>query len=47
MKSALRLLILMAVIVTVAALCGGWKWGSPTPSSSTAAGAYASVTATG
>ena len=32
LKSALRLLILMAVIVTVAALLGGWKWGgSPAP----------------
>jgi hypothetical protein len=46
MKSALRLLIPMAVIVTVAALCGGWKWGSPTPSRA-GAGVYASVTASG
>ena len=31
LKSALRLLILMAVIVTVAALLGGWKWGDSAP----------------
>jgi hypothetical protein len=43
MKSALRLLILMAVTVTVAGLLGGWKWDSPRPSSSTAAAVYASV----
>ena len=43
MKSALRLLILMAVIVTVAGLLGGWKWDSPKPSGSTTAAAYASV----
>ena len=43
MKSALRLLILMAVIVTVAGLCGGWKWGSPTPFTGAAAGVNASV----
>ena len=46
MKSALRLLILMAVIATVAALGGGWKWGSPVPSG-TAAGASASATVSG
>ncbi len=42
LKSALRLLILMAVTVTMASLLGGWKWDSPSPSH-TAAGAYASV----
>jgi hypothetical protein len=42
MKSALRLLVLMAVIVTVAALGGGWKWGSPAPS-----GAPGSATVSG
>jgi hypothetical protein len=46
MKSALRLLILMAVVVTVAASLGGWKWDSPAPSH-TAAGVNASFTATG
>jgi hypothetical protein len=46
MKSALRLLILMAVTMTVASLLGGWKWDSPPPSH-TAAGVYASFTATG
>ena len=29
MKLALRLLILMAVVGTVAAVCGGWKWDAP------------------
>ena len=43
MKSVLRLLILMAVTVTVAGLLGGWKWDGPTPSSGTAAAVYASV----
>jgi len=42
MKSAVRLLILMAVTVTVAGLLGGWKWDRPAPSR-TAAGVYASV----
>jgi hypothetical protein len=27
LKSAVRLLVLMAVVLTVAGLCGGWKWG--------------------
>jgi hypothetical protein len=44
MKSALRLLILMAVTVTVAGLLGGWKWDKPTPSGGTAATVYAAVT---
>ena len=44
MKSALRLLILMAVTVTVAGLLGGWKWDKPTPSGGTAAAVYAAVT---
>jgi hypothetical protein len=29
-KLALRLLILMAVVGSVAALCGGWKWDGAT-----------------
>ena len=36
-KSALRLLVLMAVVLTVAGLGGGWKWGG---SPSSTAGAY-------
>ena len=47
MKSALRLLILMAVVLTVAGLCGGWKWGGSTPSRSTAADVHAPVNASG
>lgn len=43
MKSAVRLLILMAVTVTVAGLLGGWKWDRPTPSGSSAPAVYASV----
>ncbi|MGZ4409877.1 MAG: hypothetical protein ACXVY6_14010 [Gaiellaceae bacterium] len=43
MKSALRLLILMAVTVTVAGLLGGWKWDRPTPSGSTPAAVSVSV----
>jgi hypothetical protein len=43
MKSALRLLILMAVTMTVAALLGGWKWDRPTPSGNTPAAVSASV----
>ena len=43
MKSALRLLILMAVTVTVAGLVGGWKWGSRRRTGGTAAAVYASV----
>ena len=43
MKSALRLLILMAVAMIVAGLLGGWKWDHPTPSGSTPAAVSASV----
>jgi hypothetical protein len=40
MRPALKLLILMAVIVTVAALCGGWKWAAK-PKATKALAAYA------
>ena len=46
MSLALRLLILMAILVTVAGLCGGWKWGA-TPNHTTAAGVYALAVANG
>jgi hypothetical protein len=36
MKSAPRLLVLMAVVLTVAGLCGGWKWGGSPQSGSVA-----------
>ena len=39
MKLAPKLLILMVIIVTVAAVCGGWKWGS-TPNHTAAVGLY-------
>jgi hypothetical protein len=36
MKLAPKLLILMAILLTVAGLCGGWKWGA-TPNRTAAA----------
>jgi hypothetical protein len=42
LKSVLRLLVLMAVVLTVAGLCGGWKWGGSS-SGSAAAGVYAAA----
>ena len=40
MKLAPKLLILMAIVVTLAGLCGGWKWGA-TPNRATAAAVHA------
>ena len=40
MSLALKLVILMAILVAVAGLAGGWKWGA-TPNHTTAAGVYA------
>ena len=46
MKLALKLLILTAIVVIVAGLCGGWKWGA-TPSRTTAAAVHALADANG
>jgi hypothetical protein len=46
MKLALKLLALTAIVVTVAGLCGGWKWGA-TPSRTPAAAVHAPVDANG
>ena len=46
MKLALKLLILMAIVVIVAGLCGGWKWGA-TPSRTSAAVVHALTDANG
>jgi hypothetical protein len=46
MKLALKLLILMAIVVIVAGLCGGWKWGA-TPSRTSAAVVHAPTDANG
>ena len=46
MKLASKLLILMAILVTVAGLCGGWKWGAAS-NHTTAAGVYAPADANG
>jgi hypothetical protein len=43
MKSAPRLLVLMAVVLTVAGLCGGWKWGGAPQSGSVAPAVTASA----
>ena len=46
MSLALKLLILMAILTTVAGLCGGWKWGAA-PNRTTAAGVYAPADSNG
>jgi hypothetical protein len=46
MKLAPKLLILMAILVSVAGLCGGWKWGA-TPNRTTAADVHAPAGANG
>ena len=46
MKLASKLLILMAILVTVAGLCGGWKWGAAS-NHTAAAGVYAPADANG
>ena len=45
MSLALKLLILMAILATVAGLCGGWKWGAAP--NRTAAGVYAPADSNG
>ena len=46
MSLALKLVVLMAILVAVAGLCGGWKWGA-TPNHSTEAGVYVPAGANG
>jgi hypothetical protein len=46
MKLTLKLLILTAILVAVAGLCGGWKWGAAS-NHTAAAGVYAPADANG
>ena len=46
MKLTLKLLIVIAILVTVAGLCGGWKWGA-TPNRTAAVAGYAPANANG